>query len=110
MFKGLHHLHIRKRIHQQHEPYPHPDRLKNFMDHIIYIVGLAGPLMAVPQLFTVWIDKVTAGVSPATWGLLAVIACFWITYGVIHRARPIVMTYICWLVVNSMIAVGVLLN
>ena len=29
MFKGLHHFHKRKRIHEQHEPYPHPEHLED---------------------------------------------------------------------------------
>jgi len=48
MTEGLHHFHRRKRIYQKHEPYPHPDKWKRFMDHAIYCVGVFGPIMTIP--------------------------------------------------------------
>ena len=45
--EGLHHFHTRKRIHQKHEIYPHPDRWMNFMDKAIYVMGVFGPLMTI---------------------------------------------------------------
>jgi len=46
---GLHHLDLRKRIHLKKEKYPHPDKFKNFIDKAIFIVGIIGPLFAIPK-------------------------------------------------------------
>ncbi len=72
---GLHHFHARKRIHKRHEPYPHPDRLKKFMDKAIYFIGAFGPIMAIPQLVKIWVEKNAAGVYCNLMGKLSCHCC-----------------------------------
>jgi uncharacterized protein with PQ loop repeat len=110
MFKGWHHFHKRKRIHEKHEPYPHPDKLKNMMDKMIYVVGIMGPIMAIPQLFMIWVEKNTLGVSPITWSAFLVIGIFWLSYGVVHKAKPIITTYIGWIIMDTLIVIGIFMH
>ena len=107
--RGFHHAHIRKRIYQKHEPYPHPDAWKRFMDRAIYAVGIFGPLMTIPQIYKIWVHKTATGVSLISWSAYVVVALFWLIYGIMHKERPIIMTYICWLIFDLMIVAGVLL-
>jgi len=58
-----HHQHVRKRIHQNLEKYPHPDPKKRFFDKLVYVAGIATPILTLPQLFEVWINKNAVGVS-----------------------------------------------
>jgi len=109
MFDGQHHVHKRKRIHQKHEPYPHPEKWKRLMDRLIYIVGILGPVMSVPQLLDIWIGRSTAGVSLVTWGAFLLMSFFWLAYGIMHRDKPIILTYICWIAVESMIVFGIII-
>ena len=109
MFKGWHHLHRRKRIHVKHEPYPHPDVWKNRMDRMMIFIGMMGPIMAIPQLFAIWVDKTASGVSPITWSAFLVLAVVWLIYGLMHKAKPIITTYTAWIIMNSLIVTGVLL-
>ena len=110
MFKGLHHFHRRKRIYQKHEPYPHPDKWKNRMDKLIYVVGIAGPAVAIPQLMNVWFEKNTTGVSPITWSALSVIALFWLIYGIMHKSKPIIITHTGWIIINTLILIGIFIH
>ena len=64
---GLHHFYKRKRIYQKLEPYPHPNKWKRLMDKLIYAVGIFGPVMTIPQLTKIWLDKNAAGVSAISW-------------------------------------------
>ena len=96
MDKGLHHFHKRKRIHEKHEPYPQPNKWKNLMDKLIYVVGIAGPLMSIPQLVNIWIERNTAGVSITTWGAFVILAIFWTIYGIMHREKPIIPSLANW--------------
>lgn len=106
---GLHHFHARKRIHQLHEDYPHPNKAKRFMDKAIYVVGIIGPLMTIPQLAKIWIEKNASGVSAASWTAYTVCAIFWLIYGFMHREKPIIITYAVWLLLDAAIIVGVAL-
>ena len=106
---GLLHFHRRKRIHQRYEPYPHPNRLKNMMDRLIYFFGILGPVMAIPQLAEIWVVKNTQGVSEITWGAFLIIAFFWLFYGILHKEKPIIITYIGWIIADLLILAGILI-
>lgn len=106
---GLHHFHTRKRIHQKHEPYPHPNKWKRLMDHLIYLIGIIGPIMTLPQVAEVWVNKNASGISAITWSSYVVINVFWIIYGTMHKEKPIILASIAWLVMNSLVAIGAIL-
>jgi len=105
---GFHHLHRRKRIHQQHEPYPHPNKWKRFLDKIIFVVGVIGPLMVLPQVLKIWIQKDASGVSLISWASFLFFDTIWITYGVVHRVYPIIVAYTIWIILEIVIVIGIL--
>ena len=106
----LHHQHVRKRIHKKFEIYPHPDKWKNLMDKLIYIVGVIGPIMTIPQLMNVWVDKNISGVSAITFATYFITSIFWISYGIMHKEKPIIFIYGCWLIIHFLIVLGILLH
>ncbi len=106
---GLHHAHIRKRIHQGHEPYPHPNKWKGFMDRAIYFVGMFGLIMTIPQLSGIWIYKNASGVSAISWTAYLITAIFWTIYGIMHKEKPIIFIYSIWIILDILIVIGTLL-
>jgi uncharacterized protein with PQ loop repeat len=109
MSKGLHHFHKRKRVYENLEQYPHPDKWKNLLDKMIYFVGIFGPLMTAPQLAKIFIEKSAEGLSLITWASYVVVAIFWVIYGIAHKEKPIIVIYFFWVVVNSLAVIGILL-
>ena len=107
--EALHHYHRRKRIHQKHEPYPHPDKWKRLMDKFIYVVGVAGPILTLPQLIKIWVEKNAAGVSAISWAGFLVAAVFWLMYGILHKEKPIIFTYTLWIILDGLVVAGVLI-
>lgn len=105
----MHHVHTRKRIYQKVEEYPHPDKWKNFLDKSIYIVGAFGPIMTIPQLMKIGIEKNASGVSAISWSAYFVTAIFWLSYGITHKEKPIIFTYILWIVLEIFIVIGTLM-
>jgi uncharacterized protein with PQ loop repeat len=106
---GLHHLHKRKRIHQLDQPYPHPDRLINTLDRLVFFVALLSVVMTVPQLLQIWLTRSAAGVSLVSWATYTFGAFFWMLYGVVHKERLIIAIYAIYTVVNALIVAGILL-
>lgn len=106
---GLHHFHKRKRIHKKLEQYPNPDKFKRFMDNAIYGIGIFGPIMTIPQVWTIWIHQNAAGVSTISWIGYLISAMFWFTYGVLHREKPIIFTNIVWVILEIFIIIGTIL-
>lgn len=104
--EGLHHAHIRKRIHQRHEEFPHPNKFKRFMDKAIFAIGLIGPIMTIPQLLTIWLTHSASGISLVTWCAYCFTAFFWLMYGILHKEKPIIITYSAFLIVDLLVVLG----
>ncbi|MFH1421042.1 MAG: SemiSWEET family transporter [Candidatus Aenigmatarchaeota archaeon] len=106
---GWHHFHLRKRIHKKLEPYPSKNKWKRLLDKIIYIVAVFGPIMTIPQAYNVVVQRNTAGISAPTWGTYLVISIFWLTYGIAHKEKPIILANSCFIVLNTLIFFGTIL-
>ncbi len=106
---GLHHFHKRVRKHEKLEPYPHPNKFKRFMDKAIFVVGIFGPLMTIPQVMKVWLNKNVSGISPITWSAFIFIASFWLCYGILHKEKPIIITQSLWFTMHLSILAGVII-
>lgn len=105
--KGLHHLHLRKRVH--HEKYPPPDKLKRVYDKLIYVAVVMGPIMNLPQLLKIWILKNAAGVSLISWISFSIISIFWVGYGLLHKDKPIIYMNFSLMIIQALIALGVII-
>ncbi|MFH1387690.1 MAG: SemiSWEET family transporter [Patescibacteria group bacterium] len=106
---GLHHFHKRKRVHENLEPYPHPDKIKRFMDKAIFVVGVVGPIMTLPQIFKIWVEKQASGISIVSFTAYLFVAAFWILYGLLHKEKPIVVTQSIWFIMHVFIVIGAII-
>lgn len=103
---GEHHLHLRKRIYRAHEPYPHPNKHVRRVDEFAYVVGVFSPLMTLPQLYTIYIEKNAAGISLVSWCAFAVGSLFWLYYGILHKEKPIIISQMLWVTCQILIVIG----
>ncbi len=99
---GLRHFFEKEKI----KKYFLKNTLRKNIDKIIYIVGVAGPLMTFPQLIKILVDKTSAGVSSLSWSAYFVLAIFWIIYGVVHKNKPIILTNVLWAVLDISVVIG----
>lgn len=104
-----HHLHLRKRGARGLEPFPARSSLLRLLDRIVLVVGVLGPLMTIPQILKIFLLQDAAGVSVISWGTFALFDIPWILYGLIHHDRPIFITYILWIFMNSIVVLGALM-
>ncbi len=107
--KGLHHQHIRKRIHQKHEDYPHPEKFKRFYDKFIYVIVVIAPITNIPQLLRVWTEKDVSGVSSLSWFLFSGISVTWLIYGILHKDKHILLMNALLMIVQALIAIGAII-
>ena len=98
----MHHLHKRKRSKRN-------TKLILFFDKLVYVVGIFGWIMTLPQLFNIWVLKNASGVSPFTWGTFAFISLVWVCYGFLHKDKHLVLIYSGWLIIDILIVIGILL-
>lgn len=106
--KFSYHFWLRKRVHPRH-PYPARSAYLRLLDKIVFAVGIVGPIFTIPQLWLIFIGHDAHGVSALSWGAYAVLDLPWLLYGIAHRERPIIFTYLIWLILNTVVCVGALL-
>ncbi len=109
MVKGHHHFHIRKRIYEKGESYPHDDKAKRFLDKIIFFIGNLGPIMTIPQIIKIWSDKNASGVAVSSWVAFTITSFFWLLYGIAHKEKPIIITFGLWVVFDIIVIIGALI-
>ena len=106
---GTGHYHRRKRIHQKHEPYPHPNKWKRFMDKAIYFIIPIGIIMTLPQIYKIWIEQNAGGISLISWTTYLIGAIVWLIYGFLHKEKPIIIGNIFWILTHTTIIIGTIL-
>ena len=105
----IHHYHTKKRVYQKLEKYPHTDKWKRFLDKSIYFIGAVGPIMTLPQLMKIWVEKNASGVSAISWIAYLITAIFWLSYGIVHKEKPIIFTYSVWIVFDIFVVIGTIM-
>ncbi len=102
MHGSAHHLAIKKRREQGSS---HPLRGLNTL---AYAIGIIGPMVTLPQLYEVWIQKNVAGVSIFSWGAFTLLSIFWCYYAKRHNERPLIISQGLWAIMNGLVALGVI--
>mgnify|MGYP001612382710 FL=1 len=103
------HLHVRKRISKFLEPYPARTALKRLLDKAVYAVGILGPIMTIPQILLIYTNRDASGGAAISWFMWTLFTIPWILYGLVHRERPIVITYLLWFFTNMIVFIGAVL-
>ncbi|MBT5016343.1 hypothetical protein HOM98_02560 [Candidatus Peregrinibacteria bacterium] len=106
---GKHHQSIRKRIHQKHDLYPHPNKWKSLLDKVILFIGILGPIITLPQLSKIWLSQDAGGLSLITWTVWLFVDSIWILYGFAHKIWPIVFSHTAYFVIQTGVVIGILL-
>src|SRR3989338_4697237 len=95
-----HHQH--HRMHGQNSLKGHSKR-QIFADRLVYVGGLLGIVLTIPQITTIWINKNASGVSTISWCSYLLVSVFWMYYGIVHKERPIIITNIVWIFLDFLI-------
>lgn len=81
----------------------------DFLDRLTFVAGIIGPFTVLPQIYSIFSTHSAQGVSLMTWTLIFVVTFPWILYGIAHKDKSIIVSFILWEVVNLAVVVGVLL-
>lgn len=79
------------------------------IDILAYGVTGFAILFTFDQVRLIWLDHNAAGVSVMSWCFYTISASVWLTYGLIHKERALVIANSCWVVLNFTVALGAFL-
>ncbi len=113
---GLKHKRIRKeqeqeRLSRQGLASAPPPQTKYLiaLDKITFVAGIVGPFTVIPQVYEIFSTHQAAGVSTISWVLMSIVTLPWIFYGVAHKDKTIIVSFILWEIVNLMVVAGALI-
>ena len=107
MSLGQRHLHARRRVAKQLEPFP-ASGFRKYFDYFMYGVGIIMPIALIPQVSAIYIHHDVAGISLLTWLLLTFFNVLWSMYGLLHKDPPILIANTLLTILDIAIVAGVL--
>lgn len=73
------------------------------------VVSVLYPLSALPQVWAIYHSHDVTGVSLLTWFLFMLAGVVFLSYGLAHRIKPLIVTQVLWFIVDILVVVGVLM-
>ena len=89
--------------------HPRPIVADSVLNRLLGGVSMFTMAMTVPQVWTVWVDRQTAGVSPWSWGAYLVGALLWFWHRLRTGDRNIWLPCVGWVLLDAAVIAGVLL-
>lgn len=97
----------------RHQAAHHAGKHKNDktdpFNYILYFFTVATPLFEVPQAYAIYSNQSAENVSVYTWGFFALASIVCLTYAIRNRLRPLIVMYSLYILVESVIVVGIVL-
>lgn len=82
---------------------------KQFFDKAAYVVGIVGPLGALPQLIKIFASQSAEDVSILSYSMMVATAVVWLGYGIVNRSWPLIISNTTWIFLEGGIIVGAIL-
>jgi uncharacterized protein with PQ loop repeat len=89
-------------------PAPAPAGEDGLLAKIIPVLSVFTMVMTVPQVWSVWVDGETAGVSLLSWGAYLLSGVLWFFYGLGKGDRKIYVACVGWILLDAAVVAGVL--
>lgn len=80
-----------------------------FMNRVLGVMSFVTMAMTIPQVWLIWIDRQTAGVSLLSWGAYLVSAILWFGHGLHQRDKNIYLACLGWIALDLAVIGGVVL-
>ena len=75
----------------------------------VSIVAVIEPIMTIPQAWTIWKNKSAQDVSLLSWSVFLIGALVWLVYGIKIKSKPLIVTSSLWIVLDSIVVLGIIL-
>ena len=76
------------------------------LDRLTMLIGICMPIVTLPQLFIVLTSHDLHGVSLVTWAFYTLQAGIFAMFGIKHKEKPLIVTYIPLFIIELGIVIG----
>jgi uncharacterized protein with PQ loop repeat len=95
------HAHLHKHLAKKQQ--------RTAIDNFIYIFAFSTPFFEIPQLVSIITARNAENVSLITWSYLAVSSLAWLIYGINKKMKPLIVSYVLYVIVEFSITISILL-
>src|SRR5476651_2546334 len=81
---------------------------RQIMGYLMYLTAIILPCTTAPQIYQLYLTKVSAGLSLSMWIMYLVFGLVPLAYGVMYKLKPIVITNIIWSIIDIIMIVGII--
>jgi uncharacterized protein with PQ loop repeat len=92
-----------------HRLHAHKRKQRDVPPTLMWIAAISSPLATLPQIISIYQTHNVHGVSLTTWLLFALTPLVWLTYGLIHKDKFIIVNNALWSGAAALVFVGILL-
>jgi uncharacterized protein with PQ loop repeat len=64
-------------------------------------------IMTVPQIWTIWVEHDTAGISLLSWATYLLAACLWFVHGLQKGDKSIYVACVGWVLLDAAVVIGI---
>lgn len=82
---------------------------KQVLDKLVYVVGVAFPLMTIPQIIEIWAAQDATGLSLISWGGYMVFSFIYLLWAIADGIKVIIISQTIWLVVYAAVIAGIVI-
>ena len=83
---------------------------EKILDFIVDFVIILVPLTLLPQIYVIWVNGDTEGVSMATWALQFVLTIPLVIYDIVHRVHKLALMHVLLTTGFLLIVIGLLVK
>lgn len=80
------------------------------MPRLLGVMSLVTMVMTIPQVWVIWVNHETAGVSLLSWSAYFVSAVLWFAHGLHQHDKNIYLACLGWLGLDLAVIVGVVVH
>jgi uncharacterized protein with PQ loop repeat len=96
--------------HQNVKAGPKRDAHADWLGKILPVLSVFTMALTLPQVWGVWVDGNTSGVSLLSWGAYFIAACLWLVDGLRKHDKTIWVACIGWVILDGAVFIGVLVR
>ncbi len=82
-------------------------RERALLNRLLGVMSIVTMVMTIPQVWIIWVEEQTAGVSLLSWSAYLASALLWFWHGVRERDRNIYLACIGWILLDIAVIVGI---
>jgi uncharacterized protein with PQ loop repeat len=86
-----------------------PKARRTLIDRVMMIASVGYPLTAVPQAIKIYQTHSATGVALSSWLGFMCFGAIFLTYAVVHRIKPMIISQILWFTVDILIVAGTIM-